>query len=60
MCAPNAEDRTAQTVAKRAWTPLQHAPYLAKIIQQAIKDVNIIKHSFRDILYARPEAENLS
>jgi hypothetical protein len=55
-----AEDRTAQTVAKRARTPQQHAPYVAETIQQTIKYVNIIKHSFRDILYTRPVAENLS
>jgi hypothetical protein len=51
---------TAQTVAKRARTPWQHAPYVAETIQQTIKDVNIIKYSFRDILYTWPVAENLS
>jgi hypothetical protein len=60
MYALNADDRTAQTVVIRATTPQQHAPYEAEIIQQTIKDVNIIKHSFRDILYPRPVAENLS
>jgi hypothetical protein len=59
MYASNAEDRTAQTVAIRARTPQQHAPYVAEIIQQTIKDANIIEHSFRDILYTGPVAENL-